>query len=1300
MITRFLMAVVCVAGVMGALARAQDGPAVQEGGAAEALRTVAEASDYRRTARYDEVVAFLDQLAAASELVRVESMGQTVEGRSIPLAIIADPPVASAEEARESKKLVVLLFGNIHAGEVCGKEALLTLARELALWDERKLLKDLIVLVAPIYNADGNERFAPDNRPGQDGPEEMGVRANAQGLDLNRDWVKLEAPETRAFVRTLNEWDPAVIVDTHTTNGSLHRYTITYQGPKHPAGDRAVIEYVRDTMLPAITADLDERTEYGTFFYGNFADAHTTWRTYPAVPRYGAGYRGIRNRLTILSEAYSYAPFEDRVLGTLEFCRSVLHYSAENRGGIRELIEAADKRTLEAGADDEIALRVRAEAFEKKVAARGFEESRDDEGRRVAGAPKEYEVELVNDFVATLSVKRPAAYLYPARLTQVTENLLRHGIEVGELREDLELAAEVYQIEQWQRAPRSFEGHVTVMGVEATGSVRTVRAQAGWMVVPTGQKLGSLAAYLLEPQAEDGLVAWNLLDEELEALGESGEFPIVRMMEDLALLTRPARKLPEDRAERKPIVFEDVYDEGERPRLDGSPAGGIRWLDEKTLGHERDGRLWRIDAVTGRMEEVASADRGDVAGRLAEHPAIDEEAARNLARRHFRGGGFGGGDDEEEEESPRGVVFEHQNDLYHAAEDGSGVMRLTSTPQAEELHELSPDGAFVGFVRENDLWVVDIATQTERALTTGGRDDLRNGKADWVYYEELFGRSWKAWWWSPDSRSIAFLQTDASMVPSFMIIDDAEEPQNVETVRYPRPGEPNPQVRAGVAARAGGEPRWVDLSDYNVGEFLISHVGWTPDNSVRLYAQDRAQTWLDFLIVGSGGGRPERLFRETTGGWVESLGAPRYLEDGSFLITSERDGWQHLYLYDKKGRLVRRVTEGEWEVRSVHRVDEGEEDDGAGGWVYFSGTKDSHIGSNLYRAPLGGAGGDVERLTQEPGTHRVTLSPEAGWFIDSWSSFDSPQRAALRRIDGRFVRWLDTNPVHELEEYALGEARLVSIPTEEGPELEGSLLYPPDFDPQRKYPVWFMTYAGPHAPTVRDAWSSRLHDRMLAQMGIVVFRADPYPASGKGAASAWTAYQRLGERELSDIEQAIDWLCGHEYIDADRIGMSGHSYGGFMTAYALTHSDRFCAGIAGAAVTDWRLYDTIYTERYMRTPQDNPDGYRETSVVGAAEKLHGRLLILHGTMDDNVHMQNSTRLVRALQRAEKEFEMFVYPGLRHGIFGRHYNRLMVDFIRRTVLEGVQPADSAEPSEGERLLEREQGVTGPAVGAGR
>jgi dipeptidyl aminopeptidase/acylaminoacyl peptidase len=262
-------------------------------------------------------------------------------------------------------------------------------------------------------------------------------------------------------------------------------------------------------------------------------------------------------------------------------------------------------------------------------------------------------------------------------------------------------------------------------------------------------------------------------------------------------------------------------------------------------------------------------------------------------------------------------------------------------------------------------------------------------------------------------------------------------------------------------------------------------------------------------------------------------------------------------------------------------------------------------------------------------------------------------------------------------EYRLGRFEMVQIKTPDGFTLEGSLLKPPNFDPQRRYPVWFMTYGGPHAPTIHDNWNpGRSRDEALAQMGFIVFRCDPRSASGKGAISTWTAYKKLGIPELADIETAIRWLSGHPYVDAARIGMTGHSYGGFMTSFALTHSKLFAAGIAGAPVTDWRNYDSIYTERYMKTPQENPDGYNATSVVKAAKNVHGKLLILHGMMDDNVHLQNTAQLIDALQEANKDFEVMFYPRARHGIFGSHYQRLTVEFMKRM----LQPSDpkSHEP----------------------
>jgi dipeptidyl aminopeptidase/acylaminoacyl peptidase len=279
------------------------------------------------------------------------------------------------------------------------------------------------------------------------------------------------------------------------------------------------------------------------------------------------------------------------------------------------------------------------------------------------------------------------------------------------------------------------------------------------------------------------------------------------------------------------------------------------------------------------------------------------------------------------------------------------------------------------------------------------------------------------------------------------------------------------------------------------------------------------------------------------------------------------------------------------------------------------------------------------------------------------------------------VRVLDSNPSYALEEYKLGETERLQIKTPDGFALEASISKPTDFDPNKKYPVWFTTYGGPHAPTVSDAggMGQGLGDQSLTNQGYIVFRVDPRSASGKGAVSTWTAYRQLGVQELKDIETAIKWLIdNHPYVDASRIGMSGHSYGGFLTAYALTHSKLFAAGIAGAPVTDWRNYDTIYTERYMNTPQENPDGYNVTSVVKAAKNIHGKLLILHGVMDDNVHVQNSLQLANELQRANKDFEMMFYPRARHGIGGGHYSKLMNDFRNRELMPKQAPSQTASP----------------------
>ncbi len=534
------------------------------------LQTVAEASGYTQTARHADVVGLLDRLAAASPLARRASMGSTGEGREIPLIILSDPPVASAAEARAAAanpadgRLVVLVIGNIHAGEVDGKEALPMLARDLLFQGgglssppqapASEILKRLVVVFAPIYNGDGNERFG-DNRPTQNGPALTGVRENANGRDLNRDFIKVEEAETAALVRFFNEWDPAVFMDCHITNGSLHRYLVTYAGPKGPATEEGIEKLSRERMLPEIGAAFTRATGWNSFWYGSFGNAFAEeatkreqWGTFPAEARFGTTYFGLRNRLSILVETYTYAPFKQRVEGTRAFVRSALEWTAANRDGVRATIHAAD-----AARPAQLAMRTKAASWPEKVKILGYEE-RIEGGRPVStGVERTYECELWDRFEATREADLPGdgkgGYLIPvsrgdgdragtaeerAAAEKIVAKLRQHGIEVRAMTGAWEGEVTVPVVKTVEQASRAFQGHVIArvdvervtrrvkIGSSGSGGADVPPAQAEYWFVPLGQPLGRLAAYLLEPDCEDGLAAWNGYDVWLKVGGEVG----------------------------------------------------------------------------------------------------------------------------------------------------------------------------------------------------------------------------------------------------------------------------------------------------------------------------------------------------------------------------------------------------------------------------------------------------------------------------------------------------------------------------------------------------------------------------------------------------------------------------------------------------------------------------------------------------------------------------------------------------------------------------------------------------------
>ncbi|MFH0946045.1 MAG: S9 family peptidase, partial [Planctomycetota bacterium] len=609
------------------------------------------------------------------------------------------------------------------------------------------------------------------------------------------------------------------------------------------------------------------------------------------------------------------------------------------------------------------------------------------------------------------------------------------------------------------------------------------------------------------------------------------------------------------------------------------------------------------------------------------------------------------------------VLLNERNDLFFYRFADGKAHRLTADPATEEGETLSPDGRLAAYVSGFNLYVVDTAGGPPRALTAEGSRTHLLGRLDWVYQEEIYGRGdWQAYWWSPDSRRLVFLALDESKVPETTIVDHRETHPEVEHWRYPKAGDPNPSVRVGVADVAGGDIRWIDLSSYGTQEILVVRAGWTPDSKqVVLQIQNRIQTWLDLLVADPKTGESKRLFRDSTGVWIEPTDAPFFSADGEqFLWLSERSGFRHLYLYNRDGTLVRPLTSGPFEVDLVHGISKKDRT------VFFSGDRDDVKGQKLFRVSL--EGGEPELLTPKDGTHAVSISPDCFFFLDTFSSLNNPGWVALHQGDGKLLRVLGEGSTAAIEEYHLPVPEFVKVKTRDGFSMEAMMIRPPGFDPAVRYPVFCYTYSGPHTPSVEDRFNSRsgLWYRLLAQRGFLVWICDNRSASGRGLESVQGIYRNLGAQELADLEDGIDWLIAQGSADPERIGLFGWSYGGFMTSYALTHSKKFKLGIVGAPVTDWRLYDSVYTERYMDTPANNPEGYATSSVVKAAANLSGRMLLIHGMIDENVHIENSAQFIEALQKAGKRFDLMVYPGNRHGARDEkqrlHLYEMMTTFV--------------------------------------
>jgi dipeptidyl-peptidase 4 len=607
--------------------------------------------------------------------------------------------------------------------------------------------------------------------------------------------------------------------------------------------------------------------------------------------------------------------------------------------------------------------------------------------------------------------------------------------------------------------------------------------------------------------------------------------------------------------------------------------------------------------------------------------------------------------------SPRGdaVLLEGENDLWLLDPKTGELRRLTHDGEEKEVPTFSPAGDRIAFVRKHDLHVVDVKGGATQRLTHDGSDTIYNGRLDWVYEEELANRSTaRAYEWSPDGQRIAYLRLDDGPVPEYPITNYLTTHVSLAHERFPQAGEPNPIPSLHVVAIDGPSAQQLAFTvDRKQVEYLGPSFTWTPDGAaVCFLALNRAQTDVIVHRWDPRTGNDRVLFVEHDPFWVNSLEPPRFLKGGrQFLWVSERDDWQHVYLYATDGKLVRQITRGAWMLdRPIFQDAPLFQLDAQESWLYFAATNPDPRERQLYRIHLDGSG--MERLTSEPGSHTLDLSPDSRFLVDRFSTPDTPPVARLLTSAGKLVATIDS-PANHLGDYTLGKREYVELNTPDGATLYAQLLKPADFDPQKKYPVIVDVYGGPHVQLVQKRWDpNSLYEQILAKNGFLVWTLDNRGSWGRGHAWESTIFENMGKHELEDQLTGVDYLKSLPYVDGSRIGIRGWSYGGYMTLYALTHApDVFKCGSAGAPVTDWKFYDSVYTERYMRTPSENPAGYKSSSPLEAAAKLKAKLLIIHGTSDDNVHLQNTINFLNALIDADKPYEFHLQPGQKHGFQG-------------------------------------------------
>jgi dipeptidyl-peptidase-4 len=624
----------------------------------------------------------------------------------------------------------------------------------------------------------------------------------------------------------------------------------------------------------------------------------------------------------------------------------------------------------------------------------------------------------------------------------------------------------------------------------------------------------------------------------------------------------------------------------------------------------------------------------------------------------------------------KATAFVKNNDIFFKAVSGE-VKQLTRDTLEEKNPTISPDGNKVAFTRNNDLYVVDVASDKEDRLTNDGSDVVYNGWASWVYYEEILGRpsKYRAFWWNPDSKRIAYMHFDDSKVPMFPLFGADGQHGYVEKTRYPEAGDPNPEVKVGIVNIETKQTTWSDFNEHNDQYFGTPF--WTPGGSA-LWVQwmNRAQNHLIVYAIDPATGNKKPVYDEQQKTWVDWLDVIHFLQNNKgYIIQTDKGGWMHIYQYDMNGNLVKQITNGDWTVKDIENIDEKK------GIVYFTARKENSTRYDFYSIKLDGTG--LQRLTFGDYSNTVNVSPEGSYFITSYSNINTPTKIALVNNKGKVIRGIADSKGNDFDKYKLAKTELLRVSTPDGFKLPVLITWPINMDSTKKYPVLISIYGGPNAGTVYDGWKGIGQNQWWAKEGLVQVAIDHRGSGHFGKAGQNYLYKDLGDWEIKDYSEVVKWLTTKPFIDKNKIGITGFSYGGYTTCMALTRgANYFTHGFAGGSVTDWHLYDTHYTERFMGLPSENVEGYKSSAVSTYIKTYKGNLYLAHGTMDDNVHMQNTIQLVGALEDAGKEFEMMLYPGGRHGWSNlkerwEHFENEKTKYIYQYLLEKPVPPEILE-----------------------